>query len=378
MNRFVGTTAFLIVALLLGTAAEAQISISFTDMQNILVNSKRMNYIGQYFPSTTVDLGTASGSTQTFDFSGLPAPDGSDSLHQVYADPTGQPGAAYFPVANLCTPSVDTGFGFTFTVVTYFRLQSDGFYMVGMYVHTYAPPIIDEEQIEHYSPMRLLIPLPLSYGTNRTGTDTSVTDSVANDYTVRTTTLACDGWGDITFPSLTAAGSAPKTSAVSSLRATETEVNEFFTGGVYSGREKFVSVIYVTADGSLMIVEQEDSAYAGGAASVQSYTYSLRVGGATDVRQSSPAVPDGFALLQNYPNPFNPSTTIAFAVPSTGHVSLRVFDVLGREVATLVDRVMSPGTYEATFDAQGLPSGMYIYRIVSGLYVGTHKMNVVK
>jgi hypothetical protein len=69
---------------------------------------------------------------------------------------------------------------------------------------------------------------------------------------------------------------------------------------------------------------------------------------------------------------------IAFSVPAAGQVRLAVYDVLGREVATLVDRQMAPGSYEATFDAAGLPSGLYLYRIVSGSFVETRKMNVVK
>jgi endo-1,4-beta-xylanase len=74
--------------------------------------------------------------------------------------------------------------------------------------------------------------------------------------------------------------------------------------------------------------------------------------------------PKAFALMQNYPNPFNPTTDIKYSVPEKGYVSLKVYDLLGVEVATLFDGVRQAGSYVATFDGRGLTSGIYIYRIV--------------
>jgi hypothetical protein len=83
-------------------------------------------------------------------------------------------------------------------------------------------------------------------------------------------------------------------------------------------------------------------------------------------------------LSQNYPNPFNPTTTIAFRIPIAAKVSLRVYNVLGEEVQVLVDEVVSAGEYTALFDASGLPSGIYFYRLIVGGYVDTKKMQYVK
>jgi hypothetical protein len=77
-------------------------------------------------------------------------------------------------------------------------------------------------------------------------------------------------------------------------------------------------------------------------------------------------VPTEFALEQNYPNPFNPSTTIAYAVPHTGSVRIDVFDVLGRQVATLVDGTMAAGRYEVSVDASSWASGLYVYMLQAG------------
>ncbi len=88
--------------------------------------------------------------------------------------------------------------------------------------------------------------------------------------------------------------------------------------------------------------------------------------------------PASFRLYQNYPNPFNPTTVIGFDVPSSGFVSLKIYDVLGREVRTLVDKVEEPGSYSVSFDASSLPSGVYFYRLVAGNQTKVRKMLLVK
>jgi hypothetical protein len=96
-------------------------------------------------------------------------------------------------------------------------------------------------------------------------------------------------------------------------------------------------------------------------------------------------LPKRFALEQNYPNPFNPTTVIRFQIPEVGgqksevsRVALKVFDVLGREVAKLVDENLNPGTYETTFNANGLASGIYYYRLQTDGFVETKKMLLLR
>ncbi len=88
--------------------------------------------------------------------------------------------------------------------------------------------------------------------------------------------------------------------------------------------------------------------------------------------------PNHFILEQNYPNPFNPSTKIGFRVSGPGLVSLNVYDVLGREVRTLVDKELKAGAYETIFDATGLPSGIYFYRLQSGTLAQTKKLLLLR
>jgi hypothetical protein len=89
-------------------------------------------------------------------------------------------------------------------------------------------------------------------------------------------------------------------------------------------------------------------------------------------------MPTGYTLSQNYPNPFNPSTQIRFTLTQTGATSLKVYDVMGREVSTLVNETLAPGAYSVQFDAKGLSSGTYLYVLTSGSVRLTNKMVLVK
>jgi hypothetical protein len=88
--------------------------------------------------------------------------------------------------------------------------------------------------------------------------------------------------------------------------------------------------------------------------------------------------PKDFSLSQNYPNPFNPTTTISFAIPSTAFTSLKVYDILGNEVATLINEEKQPGNYELRFDASNLSSGFYLYRLITGNFTETKKMILLR
>ena len=89
-------------------------------------------------------------------------------------------------------------------------------------------------------------------------------------------------------------------------------------------------------------------------------------------------VPSAFALEQNFPNPFNPATTIKFSVPKSGIVMLKVFDVTGREVASLVNGELNAGTYKSEFNASQLGSGIYFYKLVGDGFTETKKMILIK
>lgn len=98
----------------------------------------------------------------------------------------------------------------------------------------------------------------------------------------------------------------------------------------------------------------------------------------SDVVEVDAIMPSDYALDQNFPNPFNPETTIKYALPQSGKVSLKVYNVVGKEVKTIVNRVQSAGTYSVSFDASELPSGVYFYELKADNYRSVKKMVLMK
>ena len=109
------------------------------------------------------------------------------------------------------------------------------------------------------------------------------------------------------------------------------------------------------------------------------------IGGSLKFFESAPnkvagiePIPATIGLAQNYPNPFNPTTSFRFTISNLQLAQLKIFDVLGREVATLVNEQMAPGTYDVQWDASWYPSGTYFYRLTAGRFAETKRMMLVK
>lgn len=106
--------------------------------------------------------------------------------------------------------------------------------------------------------------------------------------------------------------------------------------------------------------------------------FKTTTGGVIGINQISGEVPTDFLLQQNYPNPFNPETNIKFAVPKLANVRLAVYDLLGREVESLVNKQLTPGTYEVNWNAAKFSSGIYMYRLVTNDFSMVKKMSLIK
>jgi hypothetical protein len=109
------------------------------------------------------------------------------------------------------------------------------------------------------------------------------------------------------------------------------------------------------------------------------------LGGVTSIENENTTQPNEFYLSQNFPNPFNPTTKIRYTIPNVtlsgvegSRVQLKIYDVLGNEVSTLVNEYKSAGSYEVEFNANNLSSGVYFYRLQVGTYVQSKKMILTK
>jgi len=100
--------------------------------------------------------------------------------------------------------------------------------------------------------------------------------------------------------------------------------------------------------------------------------------GVSSVEEISSVTPNDYTLTQNYPNPFNPSTSINFAIPNSEFVTLKIYNILGSEVATLVNQTLAAGSYIFNFDASNLASGIYLYELKAGSFAQIKKMNLLK
>jgi len=98
----------------------------------------------------------------------------------------------------------------------------------------------------------------------------------------------------------------------------------------------------------------------------------------TDISEIINSLPNAYALYQNYPNPFNPTTTIRYSLPSSQHVVLIIYDIRGREVATMVNELQAAGNYKIKFDAIKLSSGLYFYKITAGSFIKVRKMMLIR
>ncbi|MBA4313467.1 MAG: hypothetical protein C0417_12660 [Chlorobiaceae bacterium] len=88
--------------------------------------------------------------------------------------------------------------------------------------------------------------------------------------------------------------------------------------------------------------------------------------------------PEKYELFQNYPNPFNPSTTLSFVISQLSFISLKIYNVLGQEVATLIEGEKAPGYYEIEWNADNMPTGVYVYKIMAGNFTDVKRMILIR
>jgi hypothetical protein len=122
----------------------------------------------------------------------------------------------------------------------------------------------------------------------------------------------------------------------------------------------------------------EDRRNDGGGIYAQNINYDGSLGAPAGINNSIGNVPDKFTLYQNFPNPFNPVTVIRYAIPDNEHVLIKIYDLLGRELLTLINDRQNAGTYEVKFDGLAFSSGIYFYKLVTDKFTEVKSMVLVK
>jgi len=377
MKVFTVLCFFTLLICLLPAASPAQITFTASGLLSKLQNTEFNDY--HYNDTMTINLGVASNSQQDFNFQNLPISKGQsgDTSFLAFASPAGHLRANEFPDATLCIniafSRVYGPYTYNFTYAMYMNISNNGWYNLGGAAQSQWTPSLppgqhDTTVVVHYVAMQN--PLPATLGLNQSWKDTTYDPTntrYASMRTIESRTISFDGFGNVTYPD---------GRTLSSLRILSDQVVTVDTNGVFYSRSHSKQVKFVAEDYT-QLGFSVDSSYAGGTALTKGHEFMVK-SGAAGVRQLSRTAPAQFNLAQNYPNPFNPTTKISFAVSQTEFVSLEVYNMLGQEVATLVNGHMMPGSYEVSFDASTLSSGLYFYRLSAGSFSRVRKMSLVK
>ncbi len=289
------------------------------------------------------------GANRSWNFTGI-VQNGSP-ISASYLLPGSGNGSSNFPGANLMQIVEDS--------YSYIKTDGGSYYTLGMYT---------EDVLRVYSNTQKVMEYPFSF--NSTFTDTYASNSNFAGTEVRsngTVTMTADAWGTITLPSGTYPNALRVKTVMSNTDSMFVSGTPFVTSSVSTSYSWYVSGKKFPIFGITYIQSPMFSLKS--AAYVTNFTTSIS-------QQSS--IAEDYKLEQNFPNPFNPSTTINFSITNAGFTSLKVYDILGKEVASLVNGNLAAGKYSADFDASDLTSGVYFYKLETSDFTSVKKMSLIK
>jgi len=298
----------------------------------------------------SVDIGVP-GAT-SWNFSGLV---NNFSGVTVFVDPETTAAFGSFPEA---TQAIQVGTGYS-----YFKLSAN------LEALGYAQPS-PTQVLSKQIPPQVINQLPMSMGTTWTSSyvDSSyvvisgTTYPSATNHVVQNTV---DAYGTLTVP------------GGNSYQALRLKTDRTVMTGVFTIRS--ITYQFITKEGaSVTVVASDTNQPASGTISVTNSSWVIPSNPTSVGETPSGGIPQAFSLGQNYPNPFNPSTTLDYALPRDGFVQLSVFNVLGEQVAELVNGSRGAGSYTVRWDASALPGGVYYYRLTTGNFSETRKMVLIR
>jgi hypothetical protein len=340
----------------------SQITITAADAQAIFSVGKSLRVISVSTPpvSTTMNVGTASSSAQTWTYPGVGVPDTSREDNVL---PSSTPYTAQFPTATHAQKYTFTSSGVTSTVYLYYKMTADSVLQLGNVMRT---------KIENRDTTILTIGYKASFvypwtvGKSLTRRDSSAVGG--GIYFIQRSVQTADAFGTLVLP----------VGTFQALRIRGVTYSETYFGPNIVSRDSIFTFDFYTKEGNTMNVTPANKVQTNGTIPVSSYAYSSVITTPASSVELVSSVPTQIQLYQNYPNPFNPTTNIEFRIGKYGIVTLKIFDVLGREVATLVNEPRPEGVYTVRWDASLLPSGVYFYRLISGAQAEIGRMNLTK
>jgi len=332
--------------------ALAQITINSSDVANMFAIGNTATIHHDTLQSN-FDIGSPGGGN-SWDFTNLQS-NLMETLESI--DPATSPYINDFPTANICNYNSSTVGGNFSEIWTYSKLNGQFDVLGNAVVSSALPGFVTEIS---YDPYRRQYEHPFTINSQWSDTYTqtiSINGTPVTSSSVPISTLV-DAYGTMTIP-----GGA----SYEALRIRE----ELTISGITTVNFSFISKNGAQVNVNAVSSNPPNS----GMISVDGTTY--YDGLVTSVEQIS-ELPNNYKLRQNYPNPFNPSTNIEYSIPEASFVELKVYDVLGNEVATLVNKEQTAGVYRADFSGNGLASGLYIARITAGNYTSSIKMTLMK
>lgn len=343
-------------------AAGGYSQITITENQVALYNAVGTTSVSNLDTITaSVNIGNTSG-VNTWDFSGLVS---NINFTTTCIDAVSSPYHSTFPNSTICRKYTVSFMGFDTNNWLYNSLDANGFYLDGQVTATSF--IITITNTTVYSPSEMQIKLPLTLGTtwsqDYTSTTTSSTGGGSTVWSHHVSYTA-DAYGSLKLPG--------ESGYVQALRLKREEVSS--SGQLY---DHLVGYIFMTESGSGVSVTAVDTLQPDhGVINVMSSAWVVE--NPTSVKESDNISTESYLLNQNYPNPFNPVTTISWKSSTGGRQILKIYNVLGKEIATLVDEYRPAGDYEVKFDGSILSSGIYFYKLECGDFISVKKMTLLK